>query len=87
MQTESAVMSEFTPVNLGDLYGSDSDEEIERPCYSPLSSMSSVDEDILSSEDDNTNDHSSGEEDDNDIEERKAMVTFCSTFIQNCTLH
>ena len=81
-------MPELTSVNLRDLYDtdSDSDDEIERPRYSPLSSVSSVeatinddgegddgdDDDGLASDDGAT--VSDGQEDDNDTEGLETTV-------------
>ena len=60
-------MPELLSVNLRDLYDTDSDEEVERPCYSPLSSVSSmeasVDDGGLVFDDGDTNEDSSGAED------------------------
>lgn len=91
MQTDAAPVPESTSVNLRDLYDtdSDSDSDIERPSYSPLSSVSSMeatsdydgedddgdgDDDGLTSNGDTANDVSDGQEVDNDTEELETTV-------------
>ena len=77
-------MSELTSINVRDLYDTDSEEEVERPSFSPLSSMSSLeatidDEDVLVSDDSNENDDNSGEQDYSDTEEGQTTVSFHSS--------
>ena len=85
IQTDTAPVPELTSVSLSDLYDtdSDSDDDIERPSYSPLSSVSSVEatidddgedadgdkDDGLTSDGGATSDVNDGQEDDNDAEE------------------